>query len=94
MYIAVSNRILLTLQMIPSKNLALKKTTDSLTRKKTLRKFIKIFAQVLVLIFVGIFFLGNFFSRNRPEVFFRRINFREFVFIRENIPSQKFPLLK
>ena len=34
MYIAVSNRILLTLQMIPSKNLALKKTTDSLRRKK------------------------------------------------------------
>ena len=43
MYIAVSNRNLLTLQMIPSKNLALKKTTDSLIRKKILRKFIKIF---------------------------------------------------
>ena len=36
MYIAVSNAILLTLQIIPSKNLALKKTTDSFIRKKML----------------------------------------------------------
>ena len=34
MCIAVPNRILLTMQLIPSKNLALKRTTDTLRRKK------------------------------------------------------------
>ena len=58
MYIAASNSILLTLQMIPSKNLALEKTTDSLRRKEILGKFIKI-----VCIGLGINFRGNLFSR-------------------------------
>ena len=58
MYIAASNSTLLTLQMIPSKNLALKKTTDSLRRKEILSKFIKIFCVGL-----GINFRGNLFSR-------------------------------
>ena len=57
MYLNVSNRILLSLQMIPSKNLALKKTTDSLRRKEILGKFIKIFCVGL-----GINFRGNLFS--------------------------------
>ena len=34
MCIAVPNHILLTLQLIPSKNLLLKRTTDTLRRKK------------------------------------------------------------
>ena len=44
--------------MIPSKNLALEKTTDSLRRKEILGKFIKI-----VCIGLGINFRGNLFSR-------------------------------
>ena len=43
--------------MIPSKNLALKKATDSLRRKKELRKFSKFFCAGF-----GINFRGNLFS--------------------------------
>ena len=43
LYIAVSNSILLTLQMIPSKNLALKQTTDSSEEKKYWANLSKIY---------------------------------------------------
>ena len=54
MYIAVSNAILLTLQIMPSKNLALKKTTDSFKCYEIYKRFCVGF---------GINFRGNLFSR-------------------------------
>ena len=44
MYITVSNHILLTRQLIPSKNLALERTTGSLRRKKDYTNLLKFFA--------------------------------------------------